>query len=140
MSDRDGAVPGSAADPGPEPLRVLRQLVAALVLAEALLLLGASAGLAVATVRDPNEQVAASAFIVVIGLVAGVALAWCARGVLGGARWSRGPIVTWQLVQIGVSMPLALSTAWWLGIPLFVVGLVVLGTVAGGRVVLRDPD
>ena len=122
----------------PEPIRVLQQLVAALVLAEALLLTGAAVTLAVATARDPDEHVLASVAVVVVALLIGGALAWCARGVLAGARWSRGPIVTWQLVQAGVAMPLLLSNAWWLGVPLFMVGIAVVALVAGGRGIPRD--
>ena len=122
----------------PEPIRALQQLVAGVVLLEGLLVAGAAVALAVATVRDPNEHVPASVGVVLVALVIGGALAWCARGVLDGARWSRGPVVTWQLVQAGVAMPLVLSNAWWLGVPLFVVGVLMAGLVAGGRVVSRE--
>lgn len=133
----DGPVPHDLGT-DPEPVRALQLAVAGLVLAEALLLIGSAVALSVATASDPNEHVAASVSIVVIALVVGAALAWCARGVRSGARWSRGPIVTWQLVQAGVGMPLVLSNAWWLGVPMFLVGILVVALVAGGRVILRD--
>lgn len=122
----------------PGPAQTQRRVVAAAVLLEGALLAGAAVVLAVATARDPNEQVVASVGVVLVALVVGGALAGCARGALSGARWSRGPIVTWQLVQVGVGMPLVLSSGWWLGVPMFLVGLGVLGLIVGGRVFPRE--
>ena len=128
----------SAQLPGPEPVPALRRLAASLVLVEGLALLAGSFWLAVAALRDPNEQLVSSLLVVVIGLLLGGALSWCAMGLLDGARWSRGPVVTWQLVQIGVAMPVWLGSGWWLGVPLLLVGIAVLVLVAGGRVVPRE--
>jgi hypothetical protein len=44
-------------------------------------------------------------------------------------------VVTWQLLQAGVAMPLSASERWYIGIPLLVASVVVLGLLLTNRVI-----
>jgi hypothetical protein len=127
---------------GPAPVRGahrLRVLVAALVGLEALLLMLAAVTLLVAVVTGEEVNVPGLVFLAVIGLAFGAALGFCARGVLAARPWTRGPVLTWQLLQAGVAMPLSTSGAWWAGAPLLAVAVVTGVLIAGQKVVPR-PD
>jgi hypothetical protein len=115
----------------------LRVLVAGLITVEATVLIGAAVVLLVASVMSnpasPVELIALAA----IALVVGIGLGLSARGVLSGLRWTRGPVLTWQLLQAGVGMPLSTTGAWWAGVPLLVFAVVV-GILIVGRRVITD--
>ena len=115
----------------------LRVLVAGLIAIEATVLVGAAVVLLVASVMssdgNPGELIALAA----IALIVGIGLGLCARGVLSGLRWTRGPVVTWQLLQAGVGMPLSTTGAWWAGVPLLAFA-VVIGVLMFGRRVITE--
>jgi hypothetical protein len=118
--------------------RRLRLLVCVLVALEAVALTaGAVIGVTAALTSDRDDP-AALVFLALIALAVGAGLALCARGVLAGARWSRGPVLTWQLLQAGVAMPLSASGAWWAGVPLLAVAVVAGVLVVGRHVIVRD--
>jgi hypothetical protein len=129
----------AAADDEPPELsdHRLRVLVAGLILIEATVLVGAAVVLLVASVMssdgNPGELIALAA----IALIVGIGLGLCARGVLSGLRWTRGPVVTWQLLQAGVGMPLSTTGAWWAGVPLLAFA-VVIGVLMFGRRVITE--
>jgi predicted branched-subunit amino acid permease len=128
---------GEQADdrPGEQVSERMRMLVVALVALEALVLLGLTAVLLVEAIRSEHEGRASGAGLAVLALIGGVGLAFCARGVARGLSWTRGPLITWQLVQAGVAMPLATTKAWWLGVPPLAAAVVVGFLIAGRHVV-----
>jgi hypothetical protein len=73
--------------------------------------------------------------VTAMALLIAAGLAVCARGVLRAERWTRGPVVTWQLLQGGVAMPVSASATWWIGVPLLAVAVVVGVLMAGSLVV-----
>jgi len=114
-------------------------VVAALVGVEAALLLAGAAFLVVEALASDRDNLAAGIFLAAIAVVVGVGLAICARGVAGGRRWTRGPVLTWQLLQAGVGMPLSTTKAWWAGVPLLAISVVV-GVLIVGRHVITEPS
>jgi hypothetical protein len=118
----------------------LRLLVAGLVLLEAVLLIGAAVVLLVAAVGSDQDNPAALVALAAIAVIVGGGLALCARGVTRGLRWTRGPVFTWQLLQAGVGMPLSTTGAWWAGVPLLAVSVVVLVLIAGRHVIAQPLD
>jgi hypothetical protein len=118
----------------------LRVLVAALIGLEALAGLVAAVAVVfeVATSRtSKSDNPGALLFLAALALVLGIGLLACARGVLRGQAGTRGPVVTWQLVQIAVSVPLSSSDVWWAGVPLLAVAVVVGVLMVGKQVVPR---
>jgi hypothetical protein len=69
--------------------------------------------------------------LAVLALLAGVGLGACAWGLAVGRRWAGGPVLTWQLLQISVSIGVVTSRWWWLGV------LLLLPAVAAGGLALR---
>jgi len=88
--------------------------------------------------RSGRDNAAATISLAAIAVVVGIGLAFCARGVARGLRWTRGPVLTWQLLQAGVGMPLSTTKAWWAGVPLLAVAIVV-GVLIVGRHVITEP-
>jgi hypothetical protein len=130
----------SAASEGPtpeHPSQRLRRLVAALVAIEAILLAVGSVVLVVEVIRSDGDNAAPAISLAAIAVVVAVGLAMCARGIVQGLRWTRGPVLTWQLLQAGVGMPVSTSGAWWAGVPLLAVSIVV-GVLMVGRQVIQE--
>jgi hypothetical protein len=114
-------------------------LVAVLVGVEAVMLLAAAVFLVVQAVTSDRGNLAAGISLAAITIAVGAGLAVCARGVASGLRWTRGPVFTWQLLQAGVGMPLSTSRAWWAGVPLLAISIVV-GVLIAGRWVITEPS
>ena len=133
--------PATRAASGPEPGGSgprLRQVVQVLVTLEAVaLVVGAVAGVIAVAAGDPSNPGAVLS-LAAIALVLGIGLGFCARGIASGARWARGPVLTWQLLQAGVAMPLSASGAWWVGVPLLAVAVVAGVLVAGRHVITTE--
>lgn len=145
-ADRQNAEPSDDRPPGNRsgddrlgdnapPDNRLRLLVAAVVLLEATLLIGAAIILVVASFGSDQGNPAALLALAAIAVIVGGGLAVCARAVSRGLPWTRGPVLTWQLLQAGVAMPLSGSGAWWAGVPLLA-GAVVVGVLIAGRHVI----
>ena len=131
---------GARAGSGAEASVLQRRAVAGLVTLETVLILVGAGFLVVGAITTPNASaLPATIFLVLVGLTIAVVLGFAALAVLGGERWSRGPIFTWQLLQGGVAMPLTVGGSWWLGLPMLAVAIVVGVLVAGRRVILRRP-
>ena len=135
MAERSGAVTDPDAVGGDPRLRLA---VAALVALEAAVLVGLAVFVGVETVVASPTDVAGSLALAAVTLVIGVGLGLCARGVLAARRWSKAPVITWQLLQAGIAMPLSSSARWYIGIPLLAVAIVVGVLMAGNKVVPRD--
>ena len=122
-----------------ESVRGLRLLVAVLVAVEALVLVGLAVFLVVetfvATATEPGGAIALAA----LALILGAGLGACAYGLFRGWGWTRAPVVTWQLLQAGVAMPLSASERWYVGIPLLAVSVLVLGLLLTNRVITPEP-
>jgi hypothetical protein len=115
-------------------------LVAGLVGIEATLPLAGAGFLLRETLTEEGGSVAAGICLAAIAVVIGVGLAFCARGVARRLRWTRGPLLTWQLLQAGVGMPLSTSKAWWVGVPLLAISVVVGVLIAGRHVITETSD
>jgi hypothetical protein len=72
--------------------------------------------------------------------VVGVGLLICARGVAHRRRWTRGPVLTWQFLQAGVGMPVSTSQAWWVGVILLAISIVVGVLIVGRQVITETSD
>ena len=125
---------GSTVEPAAPRLRVL---AGALVAVEALVLVGLAVFLVVetfvATAAEPGGAVALAA----LTLVAGAGLGACAYGLVRGQGWTRAPVVTWQVLQAGVALPLLRTDAWPVGIPLLAAAVVVLALLLSARALPR---
>ena len=119
--------------------RTPRLVATALVVAEAVVLVGLALFLVVelfvAEAAEPGGAVGLAA----LTLVGGLGLLLCARGIHAGRRWSRAPTLTWQLLQLSVAVPLAGSERWYLGIPAVLAALAVAGLMLSGRTLTEPP-
>jgi hypothetical protein len=106
----DDETPERSADPR------LRLLVAGLVAVEAVLIVAGTVALVVETAISDRGRIGPALFLAAVLVVIGVTLGACARAILQGLRWTRGPVVTWQLLQSGVSLPLSTTRLWWVGV------------------------
>lgn len=97
------------------PRPALLVLVVAVVALEAGLLLGVTvasiAGVVTQAVTDAGVAMATGALAAIIGGFLGL----CARGLWRGRRWARAPVLTWQLLQLAVSVPAMGGQRWWVG-------------------------
>lgn len=91
--------------------------VAALVALESLTLVAAAAyeveGLLAG--KEAVDPVAAGA-LAAVALLLAAGLAFCARGLLRGAAWSRSPVIVWQLLQLAAGLPAFSGGSAWLGV------------------------
>ncbi|WAC65346.1 hypothetical protein OVA14_08130 [Agrococcus sp. SL85] len=111
---------------------------AALLLVEALGMVGVAVYLAIASFGDPIEHLGGGLFLAVIAAGAGLFLAQAGRAMLNGRAWSRSAAVVWQVLQFGVALgtfdgaegpvPLALLLA---GLAIAVMVLVLRRSVTG---------
>jgi hypothetical protein len=124
----------------PERSGRLRALVAALVAVEAALLLAAAVVLLVASARSGQKNAGELIALAAIAIAVGLGLALCARGVLGGLRWTRAPVLTWQLLQAAVGMPVSTTSSWWAGVPLLALAVVVGVLIAGRQVIPESAE
>lgn len=115
----------------------LASLVAVLVGLEAVLLLAGAVVLLVEAATSERDNLAAAIALAAVAVIVGGGLAFCARGVARGLRWTRGPVLTWQLLQAGVAMPLSTTRLWWIGVPLLAVAIVA-GVLIAGRQVITE--
>lgn len=130
----DGA-DGATTDAGRSGGTRLRWLVAVVVALEALTLVGLAVAFVVEAITGAAGGPAAGLALAGVFLVVGAGLGACGYGVGKGLRWSRGPTITWQLLQAGVAMPLSASDRWYVGIPLLAAAVFVGVLLMGGRVI-----
>jgi hypothetical protein len=128
------------ADDAPRTWRnQLTWLAAVLVGLEAAGVLGLAAFLIVELVRSTPDSLPAALGLIAMTTALSAGLAACTAGVLGHRGWVRGPVVTWQLIQGGVAMRLTSAVAWWLGLPLLVIA-VIIGVLIAGPWILEPRD
>lgn len=93
---------------------------------EALALLAGALLLIVALIGGFTDDTSMAVFVLVFGGGMGLMLAVMLRNLSRGKRWARGPLVTWQLFQIAVAIPLLQGSTPWIGIALLLLAAVVL--------------
>jgi hypothetical protein len=92
--------------------RVIRAILAGVVLFEAVLLVGYGAYLAVeAVIGGPTEPLAVGVMAAFVMLL-GVGLMVCSRGAFRGSRGVRAPILVWAILQAAVGAQ-ALQARWY---------------------------
>jgi hypothetical protein len=135
----DGATAGAGAGrPGGTRLR---WLVAAVVALESVVLVGLAVAFVVESITGEASQLGAVLALAGVFLVVGAGLGACGYGVGKGLHWSRGPTLTWQLLQAGVAMPISASDRWYIGIPLLAAAVFVGALLMSGRVIdVRQPE
>lgn len=116
----------------------LRRLAAVLVALEALALLAGAVALGIEALGA--DSAAGGVGLALVVAAVGLALAGSARGLLHGARWTRGPVLTWQLLQAGVGMPVTVSAYWYFGVPILALAVVVGLLVASRQVIPHEGD
>lgn len=128
-----GVAPGAPSDPPPGGRPVLRQVVAGLVAAESLLLVVAAVDVVVGALTSAPADPAAAWVLAGIVLVVAAGLAVAARGLAGGRRRARIPVLVWQVLQAAGAMSAALPGGALLrGALLGVSAAVVLGVLRNG--------
>jgi hypothetical protein len=91
--------------------RVVRRILAIVVLLEAVLCVGYGLFLAVETLTAAPADRLASAVMAVTAVVVGAALLLAVRAARRGRRAARAPILVWQLMQLAVAR-LTVGTNW----------------------------
>lgn len=114
----------------PAPVRrpAVQVAVVGLVALEAGMLLGVAGFYVVGILRGAASDTGVAAFTAALAVVVGGALGVFARGLWAGRRWSRAPVVTWNLL-VGFSV---LSSGAWrtpVGAGVLVLAVVVLAAV-----------
>lgn len=94
---------------------------------EVLGLLAGAILLIVALVGGFTDDTSMAIFVLVFGGGMGIVLAIVLRQLSRGKRWARGPLVTWQLFQLAVAIPLLQGATPWIGIVLLVLAALVIG-------------
>jgi hypothetical protein len=100
-------------------VRAIRWILAAIVLFEAVGVLGYGAFLGVETVVGNPTEPAAAAVMAAFVLLLGAGLVWCSRAALRGRRGVRAPILVWAILQGAVGAQ-ALSNRWLLSVVMVV--------------------
>jgi hypothetical protein len=118
-TDRTGTEHPATAVARP-PLLVV---VVAAVALEAALLVGVAVLEAAAALRGEAAVPGSALALGAMALLVGGFLLLCARGLWHGRRWARGPVATWQLLQLAVAVPMVLGPRWALGVPVVAVSL-----------------
>src|SRR5690625_7458157 len=80
--------------------------------------------LIVALIGDFTDDKSMAVFVLVFGAGMRLALAWTLKALYRGKRWARGPLVTWQLFQLAVAIPVLQGST-----PLIGVGLLLLAVI-----------
>jgi len=93
---------------------------------EALALLAGALLLIVALIGGFTDDTSMAVFVLVFGGGMGLILTVMLRNLSRGKRWARGPLVTWQLFQLAVAVPLLQGSTPWIGIALLILAAVVL--------------
>ncbi len=109
----------------------LTRLAAALAGLEAAGLLAGAIYFGIETLSSTPDSMGAAISLIVVAVVLAAGLGACVAGILQHRSWVRGPVITWQLVQGGVAMRLTVLVAWWVGLPLLALAIVLGVLIAG---------
>lgn len=104
-------------------------VVCVLVLLEAALLVGVGIAFGTELVRGASVP-GAAAFLLAFMLGVAAVLVASSRGLWQGRRWSRSPVLTWQLLLVVLAIGwLGVESTWWAGLVLVVAVVVGVGLV-----------
>jgi hypothetical protein len=104
-------------------------VVCVLVLLEAALLVGVGIAFGAELVRGASVP-GAAAFLLAFMLGVAAVLVASARGLWRGRRWSRSPVLTWQLLLVVLALGwLGVEPTWWAGLVLAAAVVVGVGLV-----------
>ncbi|HZL03152.1 MAG TPA: hypothetical protein VFC48_08520 [Cellulomonas sp.] len=104
-------------------------VVCVLVLLEAALLVGVGIAFGTELVRGATVP-GAGAFLLAFMLGVAAVLVASSRGLWQGRRWSRSPVLTWQLLLVVLAIGwLGVESTWWAGLVLVVAVVVGVGLV-----------
>jgi hypothetical protein len=118
-------------------VKALRWILAAIVLFEAVGVLGYGAFLGVETVVEEPTEPAAAAVMAAFVVLLGAGLVLCARGALRGSRGVRAPILVWAILQGAVGAQ-ALSNRWLLSVVMVVTAALSVVGVLWSGVIRQD--
>jgi hypothetical protein len=118
----------------PRQSGTLNRIAAVTVAVEGLVLFAVAARLVVELGSETTADRGGAITEAVLCVLVGAGLLGGAWVVLGGRRWPRGLLVTWQLLQVAVAIP-ALRDQWYVG-----TGLLVLSAVALVALVRLPPE
>jgi hypothetical protein len=118
---------------------------AAAVVVEVLGLVSVVVLYAVLILRSGAVDALGAVLTAVLAALVAAGLLACVRALLAGRRWSRAPILTWQLLQALVSYPLVTTAAGpgirWLGLVLVALSVVaVVGLFTPAAVRATTPE
>jgi len=97
------------------------RLAALLVLVEAAALAALAVSMLIEVILGDSTLVGPTVVMALMFLGAGAILGVAARAAVAGRRWSRGVLITWQLLMVAVGLSLMTTLAWW--VTLLLVGL-----------------
>jgi len=92
---------------------------------EALALFAGAILLIVALIGGFTDDASMAVFVMVFGGGMGAVLTIMLRNIARGKRWARGPLITWQLFQLAVAVPLLQGSTPWIGAALLVLAVAV---------------
>lgn len=82
--------------------------------------------LIVALIGDFTDDKSMAVFVLVFGAGTGIVLAWTLKSLYRGKRWARGPLVTWQLFQLTVAIPVLQGSTPLIGVVLLLLAIIVM--------------
>lgn len=94
----------------------------------------------IALIGGFTDDTAMAVFVLVFGAGMGAAVALMLRNLLRGRRWARGPLITWQLFQLAVAVPLLQGSTPWIGAVLLLLALIVTIGLFTPRVIAATTD
>ncbi|WP_159622798.1 hypothetical protein [Ruania rhizosphaerae] len=106
-------MPDTTSEPHTVPLRVA--LLLAVLEAAVLILVGVTG--VVSSALAGGAMLAVNVGVLVVLVLFALLLAAAVRALHQGRRWGRGPVVTWQLLQVAVLVSSFAQLPWWLTIP-----------------------
>ncbi len=115
-----------------------RRLLAAIVALEAAAAAAATAYLVTGLVTQRASQTAAAVWLVVIAVGLVLALGAMSRLVWKGRPGARGPVLTWQLVQVPVAWYMIRSPLWSVGSGLLVAALAAIALAVSPAVFVHE--
>ena len=118
-------------------VKTIRWILAAIVLFEAVGVLGYGAFLGLETVVGSPTEPAAAAVMAVFVLLLGGGLVLCSRGAKRGGRGIRAPVLVWAILQGAVGAQ-ALSNRWLLSVVMVVTAVLSVVGVLWPGVIKND--
>lgn len=81
--------------------------------------------LTIALIGGFTDDTSMAVFVMVFGGGMAAILAITLRNLFRGKRWARGPLITWQIFQLTVAVPLLQGSTPWIGVALLILALIV---------------